>query len=382
MRGLRSRGRAPGPAARGVPGARRPARERSPQRRAVLRPDEVVRDAGIPRRILGKYWAKDRRRVERCPCRSRAFGTAPPLVTLRNAPGACRSTAPSRRRAPATRRASSRPTRSPTGSATRSARSPSTPGTTRSTSTRTSSSASRTSRVSSSGASLHGYPFYNSEQSSQRYVKLKEPRAFVPPITGEALDGLRAGGPVGLGQLRGALGAAERRRLPDPEGAALRDPARERRAAEGRSRREAEKKAIETARYVIPIGRVHLDGAHDLGHHAAPAAPDGGRRRHAARSAAGHRRMVDLVREVDPFFFEKVGCEELPADELPEVAFPRPRRRRRVCRGVRPTARRPGVAAGGQLAGCAERSVAEAVRATFGLTAERACPTRRRSIAC
>src|SRR5687767_15197701 len=35
---------------------------------------------------------------------------------------------------------------------------------------------------------LHSYPFYNSEQSSQRYVKLKEPRAFVPPITGVALD--------------------------------------------------------------------------------------------------------------------------------------------------------------------------------------------------
>ena len=34
---------------------------------------------------------------------------------------------------------------------------------------------------------LHAYPFYNSEQSSQRYVKLREPRAFVPPITGEAL---------------------------------------------------------------------------------------------------------------------------------------------------------------------------------------------------
>ena len=35
---------------------------------------------------------------------------------------------------------------------------------------------------------LHSYPFYNSEQSSQRYVKLKEPRAFVPPLAGEALD--------------------------------------------------------------------------------------------------------------------------------------------------------------------------------------------------
>ena len=35
---------------------------------------------------------------------------------------------------------------------------------------------------------LHSYPFYNSEQSSQRYVKLKEPRAFVPPLAGEALN--------------------------------------------------------------------------------------------------------------------------------------------------------------------------------------------------
>src|SRR5215217_5634962 len=35
---------------------------------------------------------------------------------------------------------------------------------------------------------LHSYPFYNSEQSSQRYVKLKEPRAFVPPLGGEALQ--------------------------------------------------------------------------------------------------------------------------------------------------------------------------------------------------
>ena len=38
---------------------------------------------------------------------------------------------------------------------------------------------------------LHSYPFYNSEQSSQRYVKLREPRAFVPPIDGEALTSTR-----------------------------------------------------------------------------------------------------------------------------------------------------------------------------------------------
>ena len=37
-------------------------------------------------------------------------------------------------------------------------------------------------------AFLHSYPFYNSEQSSQRYVKLREPRAYVPPLAGRALD--------------------------------------------------------------------------------------------------------------------------------------------------------------------------------------------------
>jgi flavin-dependent thymidylate synthase len=31
---------------------------------------------------------------------------------------------------------------------------------------------------------LHSHPFYNSEQSSQRYVKLKEIKAFIPPIKG------------------------------------------------------------------------------------------------------------------------------------------------------------------------------------------------------
>jgi thymidylate synthase ThyX len=85
-----------------------------------------------------------------------------------------------------------------------------------------------------------------------------------------------------------------------------------------------------------------------------------------AREVIG--RMVDLVRHLDPFFFEKVGCEELPADVLPETAFQRPRAggdrfaaafdRRlngRVSRLVDASAR-------------AEQGVAEAVRVTFGLT--------------
>src|SRR5579871_2638277 len=35
---------------------------------------------------------------------------------------------------------------------------------------------------------LHGHPFYNSEQQSQRYVRMKEPEAFMPPLEGRARE--------------------------------------------------------------------------------------------------------------------------------------------------------------------------------------------------
>src|SRR5918994_5742748 len=99
---------------------------------------------------------------------------------------------------------------------------------------------------------LHGYPFYNSEQSSQRYVKLKEPRAFVPPIGGEALD-----------VYEGAILRAWNRYA--ELSAILKDDAfsilKELRYIQPKSSperlkvidKDAEKRAIETARYVIPI---------------------------------------------------------------------------------------------------------------------------------
>ena len=58
---------------------------------------------------------------------------------------------------------------------------------------------------------LHGYPFYNSEQSSQRYVKLNEPRAFVPPgLGGEAQEIYEQCRGAGVGCLRAAVRSAER----------------------------------------------------------------------------------------------------------------------------------------------------------------------------
>ena len=69
---------------------------------------------------------------------------------------------------------------------------------------------------------LHSYPFYNSEQSSQRYVKLNEPRAFVPPISGEALDVYEQADLARVGFVRAAVRAPQRRRVGDSQGTALR----------------------------------------------------------------------------------------------------------------------------------------------------------------
>src|SRR5690606_22803902 len=100
--------------------------------------------------------------------------------------------------------------------------------------------------------SLHSYPFYNSEQSSQRYVKLREPRAFVPPISGEALAVYE----------RAILSAwdtyAELSALLKDDAFAILKELRyvTPRASAERLRaieRDAEKRAIETARYVIPV---------------------------------------------------------------------------------------------------------------------------------
>jgi thymidylate synthase ThyX len=216
---------------------------------------------------------------------------------------------------------------------------------------------------------LHSYPFYNSEQSSQRYVKLKEPRAFVPPIHGEALEVYEravlaawdAYAELSALLKDDAFAILKELRYVTPRASAERLKAIE---------RDAEKRAIETARYVIPLGAftsmVHTVSGITL--HRLRRMAAAGDTPHEAALVIG--RMVALVREVDPLFFEKVGCEELPADALPEVDFPRAtgdgdlfardfdaRLGGRVSRLVDASDR-------------AEQIVADAVRATFGLSAE------------
>ena len=214
---------------------------------------------------------------------------------------------------------------------------------------------------------LHSYPFYNSEQSSQRYVKLKEPRAFVPPLAGEALDVYERAilsAWDSYAELAALLKDDAFRILKELRYVTPRASAERLRSIE----RDAEKRAIETARYVIPIAAftsmVHTVSGITL--HRLRRMASSGDAPYEAREVIG--RMVDLVRQLDPFFFEKVGCEELPADALPETSFQRPRAggdrfaaafdlrlNGHVSRLVDASAR-------------AEQGVAEAVRVTFGLT--------------
>ena len=132
--------------------------------------------------------------------------------------------------------------------------------------------------------------------------------------------------------------------------------------------REAEKKAIETARYVIPIGAftsmVHTVSGIVL--HRLHRMLNAGDVPYEAAMVIGA--MVDLVKEVDPMFFEKVGMATLERDKLPELAFPRARG------GGDGFAAEFDRRLGGRVSRLrdwsagAERVVADAVRGTFGLT--------------
>ncbi len=171
---------------------------------------------------------------------------------------------------------------------------------------------------------LHSYPFYNSEQSSQRYVKLKEPRAFVPPLAGEALD-----------VYEGAILRAWRRY--GELSALLRDDAfgilKELRYIQPNSSperlkvidKDAEKRAIETARYVIPIAAftsmVHTISGIVL--HRYQRMVNSGDAPYEARVVVNE--MVRLVKDWDPMFFEKIGAGTIEPQELAETTFPRPR---------------------------------------------------------
>ncbi len=95
---------------------------------------------------------------------------------------------------------------------------------------------------------LHSHPFYNSEQSSQRYVVLDEAAAYVPPIEGEALEVYR-------GAVLAAWEAYERisELLKEDNFRMMESIGKIKGQNEKQIRTDSEKKAIENGRYVLPV---------------------------------------------------------------------------------------------------------------------------------
>jgi thymidylate synthase ThyX len=170
---------------------------------------------------------------------------------------------------------------------------------------------------------LHSHPFYNSEQSSQRFVKLGEVRAFVPE--GLSPEARRVYDDAVLAAWQAYRALAEL--LKRDTHAILSDlrhltP----NASEKRRKkvdRESEKKAIEVARYVIPVAAftsmVHTVSGivlHRL--HRMMRTGDTPR-----ENALVIEAMVRQVRELDPAFFERVGDGPMNDDEIVETRLPR-----------------------------------------------------------
>jgi len=170
---------------------------------------------------------------------------------------------------------------------------------------------------------LHAHPFYNSEQSSQRFVRLDEVRAYLPEGLSPAARGVYTEAVVGAWQAYRELNAilkedtlrivGEIRHLT----ASASDKRRKKIA------REAEKKAIELARYVIPVAAftsmVHTVSGIVL-HRLWRMMRTGDAPAETVRVVSA---MVARVSALDPLFFERVGEGPLDAEEVVEARWPR-----------------------------------------------------------
>jgi len=165
---------------------------------------------------------------------------------------------------------------------------------------------------------LHAFPFYNTEQQSQRYVRLDEARAHVPPSLKGEDRSLYLASVERAWRTYAELGERLKPITLQILSDLWRLPRRRNRAFGRSVAREAEKKAIETARYAIPIGC-----------HTAMIYTVSGIVLHRLRrmcrvsdapeeSRAVVERMVGEVLNLDPDFFGRVGDEPLEEDEVVE----------------------------------------------------------------
>src|SRR5215813_2098331 len=166
---------------------------------------------------------------------------------------------------------------------------------------------------------LHAHPFYNSEQQSQRYVRMDRVQAFVPPASLFFDESSRAIYEQAIArawnyyrQLSALLANDARSILSDIwHIGPMSHPKRLQKIE-----RSAEKRAIEIARYVLPVAAfttmVHTVSGivlHRLWRMSAASDTPG-----EARAVIGA--MVEEVKKIDPQFFERFGTE--PLEERPE----------------------------------------------------------------
>src|SRR5207249_4794547 len=166
---------------------------------------------------------------------------------------------------------------------------------------------------------LHAHPFYNSEQQSQRYVRLDRAQAYVPPVSlffdeksKEIYEGAICRAWNYYRELSALLIGDARNILYDIWHVSPMSHPRRLQKIE----RSAEKRAIEIARYVLPIAAfttmVHtLSGIvlHRLWRMCSASDTPS-----EARAVIGE--MVAQARQLDPQFFDRFGLS--PLEELPE----------------------------------------------------------------
>jgi thymidylate synthase ThyX len=166
---------------------------------------------------------------------------------------------------------------------------------------------------------LHAFPFYNTEQQSQRYVRLDEVAAHVPPeLAGRARE-LYCASVERAWRVYAELSARLAPRALGILSRLWRLDARKGQAFGRNVAREAEKKAIETARYAIPIA-CHTAMVYTISgivlHRLRRMARVGDVPSEASRVVAA---MVAQVEALDPSFFGRVGSPALEPDEVVET---------------------------------------------------------------
>jgi flavin-dependent thymidylate synthase len=162
---------------------------------------------------------------------------------------------------------------------------------------------------------LHSHPYYNSEQQSQRYVEMSAVRARVPqglsPEAKAVYEGALRDAWAGYARLGERLLVTTRKRW-----APL---ARVKGQGEKEAEREAGKKAIETARYLLPIAAhttlYHSVGLLDLARYAqmagSPDCPE------ESREVVGQ--MLALLKQQDPELAARLLPQELAPESRPEA---------------------------------------------------------------